>query len=85
MESAFVFNIGERGRVIAGETMVGELRLDRIAPLLPHSPVKTVDRQKGDGIAADIIADLIQRMGGRQQIFTLRRIDAVKIRMFDRR
>ena len=43
------------GRVVAGEAMVGELRPDRIAPLLAHGPVEAVDREEGEAIDADDI------------------------------
>src|SRR5262245_49823731 len=39
--------IGEPGRIVAGEAVVGELRARRVAHLVAHGPVDALDRQEG--------------------------------------
>ena len=42
--------VGERGRIFAGEAVIGELRADGIALLESHRAIDAVDRKKGERI-----------------------------------
>ena len=59
--------VGEAGRIVAGEAMVGELRPHRIALLETHGAVDAVHRHEGQGVRADQVAHLLQRMRGGEQ------------------
>src|SRR4051794_10845835 len=54
--------VGERGRIVAGEAVVGELRARRIALLDAHGTVDAVDRQEGKRIRADELAHALEIM-----------------------
>ena len=56
-----------------------------IAALLAHGAVEAVDRQEGQGIGADIGAHLLEVVGRGEQLVLLGRVDAVEVRMGDRR
>jgi hypothetical protein len=71
--------VGERGRIVAGEAVVGELRAQRSRPQA-HRAVDAVDRQEGQRIRADEGAHLFERMGGGEQLVALGRVDAVDSR-----
>ena len=77
--------VGQRGRIVAGEAVVGELRPQRIALLVAHGAVDALDRQERERIGADEVAHAFEVMGRRQQLVALRRIDAVIVGMGDRR
>src|SRR6185437_5302345 len=42
--------VQEPGRIVAGEIVVGELRLGVVALARPHGPVEALDRQEAHGI-----------------------------------
>src|SRR5580692_12931799 len=69
--------VGERGRIVAGEAMVGELRAQRIAPLVAHGAVDALDREEGERIRADELAYAFDVVGGGQELVALGRVDAV--------
>src|SRR5437016_4021193 len=71
--------VGEWGRIVAGEAMVGELRPLRIAPLVAHRAVNAFDREEGERIRADEAPHLLDGVGRGEQLFALRRVDAVII------
>src|SRR6516162_7675807 len=75
--------IGQRGRIVAGEAVVGELRAQRVALLVAHSAVDALDRQEGERIRADETAHAFEVVGRRQELVALRRIDAVIVGMGD--
>src|SRR5207249_3480137 len=75
----------ERGRIVAGEAVIGELRLRRVALLIAHGAVDALDRQKGERIRADEAAHPLEIVRRREKLVALRRVDAVIIRMGNRR
>src|SRR5580658_6792885 len=77
--------VGERSRIFPSEAMVGELRARRVAPLLAHGAVDAVDREEGERIRADELPHTLQIVGGGKELVLLRGVDAVIIRMGDRR
>ena len=77
--------VGERGRVFAGEAMIGELRPHRIAALLAHGAIDALDREEGERIGADELAHAFEIVGRGQELVPLGRVDAVIVRVRDRR
>ena len=65
--------------------MIGELRTDRIAAFLAHRAVDALDRQEGQRIRADEFPHAFEVVRRGEQLVPFRRIDAVIIRMGDRR
>ena len=72
------------GRIVAGEAMVGELRAQRIAPLVAHGAIDALDREEGERIRADERAHAFDVVGGGQELVALGRVDAVIVGMGDR-
>ena len=58
--------VGERGRIFAGEAMVGELRADRIAAFLAHGAIDAFDRKEGQRIGADEFRACLRGRGWRR-------------------
>ena len=52
--AAVAREVGQRGRIVAGEAVVGELRPHRVAPLVAHGAVDAVDREEGERVGADV-------------------------------
>src|SRR5579885_3354532 len=75
--------VGERGRIFAGEAMIGELRPRRIAALFAHGAIDAVDRKEGERIGADESAHALEIVRRSKQLVLLRRVDAVVVRMGD--
>ena len=65
--------------------MVGELRAHRIAAVLAHGAVDALDGEEGERIRTDELPHLLEVMGGGEKLVALGRIDAVEVRMGDRR
>ncbi len=65
--------------------MVGELRAIRIARFLAHRAIEAIERQKGEGIGANKLAHSFEVMRGSEKLISFGRIDAVIIRMGNRR
>ena len=65
--------------------MIGELRPDGIASVVPHRPVDAIDGQECQRIRADEAPHAFHVVVGGQKLFALGRIDPVIIRMSDRR
>ena len=61
-------DIGQHGRIIARKTMVGELRALWIALVFAHRLVDAFHRQESERVAADILAHLLEVMGGGQKL-----------------
>src|SRR5712692_4044124 len=72
--------VGERGRIVAGEAVVGELRAQRVAALLAHGAVDAFDRQEGERIRAEYPAHLRDGVVSCEQLVALGGVDAVEIR-----
>src|SRR5262249_58250066 len=77
--------VGQRGRIVTGEAVVGELRAQRIALLVAHRAVDAFDRQEGQRIRPDETAHAFEVVRPRQWLVALRRVDAVIVGMGDRR
>jgi hypothetical protein len=73
----WTFQIAEPCGVIAGKAVIGELRLHRIALVVAHDVVDPLDGEKRQRVAAHILAHFLQRMGCRQQVLAVRRVDTV--------
>src|ERR1700682_3416082 len=50
--------VGERGGIVAGKTVIGEFRMRGIAAGLAHGTVDAIDRQERQRIRADQLAHL---------------------------
>src|SRR5437764_9368554 len=83
--SNFVSAVGQRRRVFTGEAMVGELRPCRVSRLEAHGVIDTLDGQERKRIGSDEITHLVKTVGGGEQLLAFGRIDAVVVRMRDRR
>ena len=77
--------VGKRCRVLAGKTMVGELRTRRIARFFAHGAVDAIDREEGERVRADELPHAFKIVRGGKQLVLLRRVDAVIVGMRDRR
>src|SRR6202451_1026457 len=69
--------VGQRGRVFAGEAMIGELRPHWIAALFAHGAIDALDREKVKRIGADEFAHAFEIVGRGQELILLGRVDAV--------
>src|ERR1700758_4973204 len=56
--------VDETGRIVAGEAMVGELRLSRIAAVIAHGAIDSVDGEEGERVGADKPAHLLEGHAG---------------------
>src|SRR5580700_9205257 len=45
--------VDETGRIVAGEAMIGELRLSRVAPGIAHGAIDAVDGEERERVGAD--------------------------------
>src|ERR1700721_2237504 len=63
--------VGQRGRIFAGEAMIGELRARRIAALLAHGAIDALDRKEGERIGADEFAHAFEIVGRGQKLVLL--------------
>ena len=59
--------VGQRGGIVSRKTMIGILRPDRIAAFFTHCTINAIDRQKSQGVATDIGAHFIERVGRGEQ------------------
>ncbi|MCY1311975.1 hypothetical protein D9M70_623510 [compost metagenome] len=86
MNVAFAFLIQKTGWIFAREIVIGEGGCLRITRLSANGFVKTVNRKESQRIRTDIPAHGLKAvMLVCQQFFTVRRIDAVEVRMEDHR
>src|SRR5205823_7113290 len=81
----FTSDVGQMGGIVAGEAVVGELRPVRIAFLVTDCAINAVDREEGKRADTDIVAHFFQRVSGSKQSLLLGSVDAIEIRMADRR
>src|SRR5437016_14289018 len=72
--------VGERGRIFAGEAMIGELRPQGIAPLETHGAINAVDGKEGQRIVADEAPHALDVAGRSDDTLSLRAIDSIIIR-----
>src|SRR5262245_64800990 len=77
--------INQGGWIVAGETMVGILRRAWIAPLVAQCLVDPVHRQERQAARPDEGAHFLHAHVGGQQLGGARRVDAVEVRMGDRK
>ena len=77
--------VRERGRIVAGEAMVGELRPRRVATRQAHGAIDAIDRQEGQRVGADKFAHALEVVGRGQQFVALGCVDPVLVGMSNRR
>src|SRR6185437_7900191 len=66
--------VREQGRIIAGEAMVGELRMLRVTAFFAHRAVDALDREEGQRIRTDELAHAFEIVRRCQQLVALRRV-----------
>src|SRR5512143_575507 len=76
--------IGEGCWIVAGETVVGELRPRWITAFEAHSAIDAIDRQKRERIRADKFAYALEVVSGGEQFVALGGVDAIIVRVRDR-
>src|SRR5262249_54420310 len=67
--------VAQRRRVVAGETMVGELRACRIAALFAHGAIKALDGQERQRVGIDQPPHALEVVYGGKQLVALGRVD----------
>lgn len=82
---AVVVMIRQFNGILSRKTRIAELRVFVDSPLLAHGAVKPVDRNIGQRVRPDKIADLLDGHIMRQQLLGRRRVDPVKTAMACRR
>src|SRR5262249_47548317 len=65
-------DVGEVGRIVAGEAGIAELRRTALAAGLAHRPVEAVDRDEGEAVDADQPAHAVDVELRREQLLALR-------------
>src|SRR3984885_6180814 len=77
--------VDETGGIVAGEAMVGELRLSRVAAGITHGAIGSLDGQERERVGADKSPHPLEVHAGGEQLLALGSVDAVEIRIGDRR
>ena len=78
-------DVGQPGRVIAGETMIGELRPHRVALRLAHGAIDALDGEEGQRVGTHEGAHAFEIHLGRQKLVPLGCVDPVVVGMGDGR
>src|SRR3989344_4664131 len=77
--------IDKRRRIVAGETMIRELRMLLVAMGETHGAIEPVHGDECQAVDADIGAHAFEVVVGSEKLVALRRVDAVEIGVGDRR
>ena len=73
-----VLVVDQRGRIVAGEAMVGELRLHGIADRLTDGLVETGHREEAETVDLEFAHHFLVRVDRREEFGFGRHVDAVK-------